>query len=447
MLPATDTIVAIASAPGRGAVGVVRVSGPRAAAIAEALLGRVPAPRHATLCKFLRADREAVDQGLALFFPGPYSFTGEDTLELQGHGGPMVLTEVVRACEAAGARLAEPGEFTRRAFLNGRLDLVQAEAVADLIDAASAEAARGALRSLTGVFSAQIQDLEAMVSEARLRVEAMIDFPEEDIDPGTRKNIGGRIGDARAALARLIEGATQGAVLREGLTVVLAGRANVGKSSLLNRLAGEEVAIVTPVAGTTRDVVRATVLVEGVPVHLIDTAGLRETGDEVEREGIARTWAAIERAGAVCLVGEAIGGGDPREEAILARVPRGAAVARVVNKIDLSGEAPGRLQADGQTCIRVSAKTGAGMDALREWLLESAGWQSAGEGLFLARERHLSALRRAEGHLAAARDPGITLDLVAEELRLAHDALGDITGRVTADDLLGAIFSRFCIGK
>jgi len=447
VLPAADTIVAIASAPGRGAVGVVRVSGPRAAAIADALLGRVPEPRQATLCNFLRADQEAVDQGLALFFPGPHSYTGEDTLELQGHGGPRVLNEVVRACEAAGARLAEPGEFTRRAFLNGRLDLVQAEAVADLIDAASAEAARCALRSLAGVFSAQIHELEATVCEMRLRVEAMIDFPEEDIDPGTRQTIDRQIGDSRTALARLVEQATQGAVLREGLTVVLAGRANVGKSSLLNRLAGEDVAIVTPVAGTTRDVVRTTVLVEGIPIHLIDTAGLRETGDEVEREGIARTWAAIERAGAVLLVSEAGGEGDPQEGAILSRVPRGAPVARVENKIDLSGDEPGCASAGGQTVIRVSAKTGAGIDALRAWLLASAGWQSAGEGLFLARERHLSALRRAEGHLAAACDSGITLDLVGEELRLAHDALGDITGRVTADDLLGAIFSRFCIGK
>ena len=388
-----------------------------------------------------------IDQGLALLFPAPHSYTGEDALELQGHGGPVVLTEVLRACEAAGARLAEPGEFTRRAFLNGRLDLIQAEAVADLIDAASAEAARGALRSLAGTFSAHIHDLEVKVSETRLRVEAMIDFPEEDIDPGTREAIERRIGDARAALSALLAQATQGAVLREGLTVVLAGRANVGKSSLLNRLAGEEVAIVTPVAGTTRDVVRATVLVRGVPIHLIDTAGVRQTGDEVEREGIARTWAAIERAGAILLVGEPSGGGDPDEGAILARVPRGAPVARVVNKIDLSGDAPGRVAIRGQAVIRVSAKTGAGMDTLRDWLLASAGWQSAGEGLFLARERHLYALRRAQGHLAAAREPGITLDLVAEELRLAHDALGDITGRVTADDLLGAIFSRFCIGK
>lgn len=447
MLPAVDTIVAIASAPGRGAVGVVRVSGPRAAAIASALLGRIPAPRHATLCSFVRADRLAIDQGLALFFPGPHSYTGEDTLELQGHGGPLVLTEVVRACEAAGARLAEPGEFTRRAFLNGRLDLVQAEAVADIIDAASAEAARGALRSLAGGFSAQIHDLEAAVSEMRLRIEAMIDFPEEDIDPGAREAIERRIGDARFALSALLAQARQGAVLREGLTVVLAGRANVGKSSLLNRLAGEEVAIVTPVAGTTRDVVRATVLVEGVPIHLIDTAGLRETGDEVEREGIARTWAAIERAGAVLLVSEAGGEGDPQEGAILCRVPRGAPVARVENKIDLSGEAPGRAPSDGHPAIRVSAKTGAGIDALRGWLLDAAGWRPAGEGLFLARERHLSALRRAQTHLVAAQDRHLTIDLVAEELRLAHDALGDITGRVTANDLLGAIFSRFCIGK
>lgn len=442
-----DTIAAIATAPGRGAIGVIRVSGPRAGAIAAALLGRVPEPRHATISDFRRADGAVIDRGLALFFPGPRSYTGEDTLELQGHGGPVVLTEVLRSCEAAGARLAEPGEFTRRAFLNGRLDLVQAEAVADLIDAASVEAARGALRSLAGVFSVQIRDLEASVSETRLRVEAMIDFPEEDIDPGTQEAVNRRVGRARAALSALLEQATQGAVLREGLVVVLAGCANVGKSSLLNRLAGEEVAIVTPVAGTTRDVVRATLLVNGVPIHLIDTAGVRETGDPVEREGIARTWAAIERAGAVLLVGEAGGGADPQEEAIVARAPRRAPVARVVNKIDLTGDEPGQASAGAQAVIRVSAKTGAGIDALRAWLLAAAGWRPAGEGLFLARERHLSALRRAEGHLAAALDPRLSVDLVAEELRLAHEALGDITGRVTADDLLGAIFSRFCIGK
>lgn len=426
---------------------MVRVSGPGAAAVAKTLLGRLPAARHATLCDFRGADGAPIDTGLALFFPGPHSYTGEDSLELQGHGGPVVLMDVLRACEVAGARLAEPGEFTRRAFLNGRLDLVQAEAVADLIDAASAEAARGALRSLAGAFSARIHELEAMVSEARLRVEAMIDFPEEEIDPGTREAIDQRARQARAAVEALLAQAAQGAVLREGLTVVLAGRANVGKSSLLNRLAGEEVAIVTPIAGTTRDVVRATVLVEGVPIHLIDTAGVRETGDEVEREGIARTWAAIERAGAVLLVGEAGGGGDPEEEAILARVPRIAPVARLVNKIDLSGDTPGRVSAGAQTVIQVSAKTGAGIDALRAWLLAAAGWQSGGEGVFLARERHLSALRIAERHLTGALDGRVTVDIVAEELRLAHDALGDIVGRVTADDLLGAIFSRFCIGK
>lgn len=442
-----DTIAAIATAPGRGAVGVVRVSGPAAVDVAVAVLGRALPARRATFCRFRGADGETIDEGLAVFFAAPHSYTGEDVLELQGHGGPVVLREVLRRCEGAGARLAEPGEFTRRAFLNGRLDLAQAEAVADLIDAASAEAARGALRSLAGNFSAQVHRVESMVTEARLRVEAMIDFPEEEIDPGTREGIGRRAEESRVAVSALLQQAAQGAVLREGLSVVLAGRANVGKSSLLNRLAGEEVAIVTPVAGTTRDVVRATVLVDGVPIHLIDTAGVRETGDDVEREGIARTWAAIERASAVMLVAEAGGAGDPQEEAILARVPRTAPVARVVNKVDLSGEVPGQSSAGAQPVIRVSAKTGAGMDSLRAWLLASAGWQSAGAGVFLARERHLSALRRAEGHLCSARDPGLTVDLVAEELRLAHDALGEITGRVTADDLLGAIFSRFCIGK
>jgi tRNA modification GTPase len=446
--PRPDTIAAIATAPGRGGIGVVRVSGPLAAAIAQAVTGHELAPRHATFCRFRGGGGEVLDEGIALFFPGPRSYTGEDVLELQGHGGPVVLREIVRRCTGLGARLAEPGEFTRRAFLNDRLDLAQAEAVADLIDAASAEAARGAARSLAGEFSARIAAVVEALTRLRLHVEACIDFPEEEIDPADRASQRAMLAAARDDLARLLEGAAQGAVLREGLTVVLVGRPNVGKSSLLNRLAGEEVAIVTPVAGTTRDPVRATIAVDGVPVHLIDTAGLRESGDEVERIGIARTWEAIGRAGAAILIEDASGGAGEEESRILARIPPGLPLARVTNKIDLAGLPAGRESRGAEVRLRLSAKTGEGVAALRSWLLEVAGWHPAGEGVFLARERHLVALREAGAHLArAAGEHMQAFELFAEDLRLAQAALGRITGEVTADDLLGQIFSRFCIGK
>ncbi|MBX3673160.1 MAG: tRNA uridine-5-carboxymethylaminomethyl(34) synthesis GTPase MnmE [Burkholderiales bacterium] len=443
-----DTIAAIATAPGRGGIGVVRVSGPLAVPIARAVTGHALAPRHATLCRFRGGGGEILDEGIALLFPGPRSYTGEDVLELQGHGGPVVLREIVRRCVGLGARLAEPGEFTRRAFLNDRLDLAQAEAVADLIDAASAEAARGAARSLAGEFSARIAAVVEAITRLRLHVEACIDFPEEEIDPADRAAQHAMLAAARDDLARLFEGAAQGAVLREGLTVVLVGRPNVGKSSLLNRLAGEEVAIVTAVAGTTRDPVRATIAVEGVPIHLIDTAGLRESGDEVERIGIARTWEAIGRAGAAILIEEASGGAGEEESRILARIPQGLPLARVTNKIDLAGLPAGRESSGAEVRLRLSARTGEGVAALRAWLLEVAGWHPAGEGIFLARERHLVALREAAGHLANAAGAHMqAFELFAEDLRLAQAALGRITGEVTADDLLGQIFSRFCIGK
>lgn len=443
-----DTIAAIATAPGRGGIGVVRVCGPLAAAIARAVTGRELFPRHATFCRFRGERGEILDEGIALLFPGPRSYTGEDVLELQGHGGPVVLREIVRRCVGLGARLAEPGEFTRRAFLNDRLDLAQAEAVADLIDAASAEAARGAARSLAGEFSARIAAIVEALTRLRLHVEACIDFPEEEIDPADRAAQHAMLAAARDDLARLLEGAAQGAVLREGLTVVLVGRPNVGKSSLLNRLAGEEVAIVTPVAGTTRDPVRATIAVEGVPIHLIDTAGLRESGDEVERIGIARTWEAIGRAGAAILIEEASGGAGEEESRILARIPPGLPLARVTNKIDLAGLPAGREASGTEVRLRLSARTGEGVASLQAWLLEVAGWHPAGEGIFLARERHLVALREASGHLANAAGGHMqAFELFAEDLRLAQASLGRITGEVTADDLLGQIFSRFCIGK
>ena len=440
--------MAIATAPGRGGIGVVRISGPRAAEIARGIAGRVPPARQATLLRFRDADGALLDEGMVIFFVAPNSYTGEDVLELQGHGGPVVLRELLRRCLQLGARLAEPGEFTRRAFLNERLDLAQAESVADLIDAASAEAARGAARSLAGEFSARIASLVAAVTQLRMHVEACIDFPEEEIDPADRRSQVEALAVMRRDLTTLLEGAQQGAILREGLTVVLVGTPNVGKSSLLNRLAGEEVAIVTPVPGTTRDYVRATILLEGVPVHLIDTAGLRDPGDEVERIGIARTWEAIAKAGAAILIADVTRDGRDEESPILARIPAGMPLARVTNKIDLAG-LPASFTAGGmEVAILLSAKSGEGVDALRTWLLQVAGWQPGAEGVYLARERHLVALREAGAHLAAAAEKHLqAYELFAEDLRAAQDCLGRITGAVSADDLLGQIFSRFCIGK
>jgi len=441
-----DTIAAVATPPGRGGIGIVRVSGPRARSIAESVLGELPAPRHAALAKFRDRDGESIDEGVALFFPAPHSYTGEDVLELQGHGGPVVMRELLRRCVELGARIADPGEFTRRAFLNERLDLAQAESVADLIDASSAEAARSAARSLAGDFSRRIAELVAALVDLRMHVEACIDFPEEEIDPADRHAQAAKLGALRASLDALLAEARQGSVLREGLTVVLVGRPNVGKSSLLNRLAGDDIAIVTPIAGTTRDYVRATVSLEGVPIHLVDTAGLRVSGDEIELIGIERTWRAVEAAGAALFISE--GEGDPlgEERAHLQRLPAGLPIAHVVNKIDLSGAPAGREDRGGRVTLRLSAKTGAGLDALRAWLLDVAGWRPHGEGLFMARARHLAALNAAGAHLATA-ETLQAFELMAEELRLAQNELGRITGEITADDLLGEIFSRFCVGK
>ncbi len=441
-----ETIAAIATPAGRGGIGVVRISGALARAVARAIAGEVPAPRHATFARFRASDGSTIDEGIALFFPAPHSYTGEDVLELQGHGGPMVMALVLRRCVQLGARLALPGEFTRRAFLNDRIDLAQAEAVADLIDAASVEAAHSAARSLAGDFSARIHELVDAVVELRAHVEACIDFPEEEIAPADRRWQLERIAYLRERLHLLLDEARQGAVMREGLTVALVGRPNVGKSSLLNRLAGDEVAIVTPIAGTTRDHVRATVSLEGVPVHLIDTAGLRESADEVERIGVERTWRVLESVGAALFIEDGQGARG-EDVALRARLPRGVALARVVNKIDLDGGNPGRSDAGDETVVRLSAKTGAGVAELRAWLLEVAGWRPHGEGVFLARERHLIALQEASAHLERAAGLSQAFEFQAEELRLAQGALGQITGEVSADDLLGEIFSRFCIGK
>lgn len=442
-MPSADTIAAIATAPGRGGIGVVRVSGRAVAALAQAVLGKLPAPRQAVLSDFLDHDATVIDQGIALYFPAPHSFTGEDVLELQGHGGPAVMQLLLARCLAQGARLAEPGEFTKRAFLNDKMDLAQAESVADLIDAATAEAAKSALRSLQGEFSRAIHELVQSLIDLRMLVEATLDFPEEEIDfleaAKAREKLAGVVTRLQYVLVR----AKQGSLLREGLHVVLIGQPNVGKSSLLNRLAGNEVAIVTPVAGTTRDTVRECIELDGVPLHIIDTAGLRDTADEVEKIGIARTWGAIEKADLALLLIDATQGMAAGDEAILARLPQDLPVLRVFNKSDLL---PGVAQGSADS-IFVSAKTGNGMERLHDYLLQTCGWQQTGEGALMARERHLRALRDAETHLGQAQANWQQLEFLAEELKLAQNALGLITGEFTSDDLLGEIFSRFCIGK
>ncbi|MFZ5573598.1 MAG: tRNA uridine-5-carboxymethylaminomethyl(34) synthesis GTPase MnmE [Pseudomonadota bacterium] len=438
-----EAIAAIATAPGRGGVGVVRISGPDVTPFAEGVLGRLPAPRHAIYTRFLAGDGSVIDEGIALYFAAPHSFTGENVLELHGHGGPVVMNLLLARCLELGARLAQPGEFSRRAFLNGKLDLAQAEAVADLIDAASAEAARSAVRSLSGAFSARVHELVDGLTRLRTLVEATLDFPEEEIDFLEQADAFGRLDALNASLAAVRAQARQGALLREGLTVVLIGQPNVGKSSLMNQLAGFEAAIVTEIAGTTRDTVREAIQIRGVPLHVIDTAGLRETEDAVERLGIERTWAAVVQADVALLLVDAAHGLGAAEAAILARLPTRVARLTVHNKIDITGEAP-RVAGDD---VWLSAKTGAGVDLLRAKLLEAAGWQTAGEGAFMARARHLDALGRAANHIAAARAAARQLELFAEELRLAQAALSEITGEFTADDLLGEIFGSFCIGK
>ncbi|KWF65844.1 tRNA modification GTPase TrmE [Burkholderia multivorans] len=459
----SDPIVAIATAAGRGGIGVVRVSfgrGGEAAALPmiDALCGQRLAPRHASYVPFLDAQGAPLDRGIALYFPAPHSYTGEHVLELQGHGGPIVMQLLLQRCldvgRVVGLRLAEPGEFTRRAFLNDKLDLAQAEAVADLIEASTEAAARSAGRSLDGAFSRQIHALVDDVINLRMLVEATLDFPEEEIDFLEAADARGKLAKIRAQLAHVLGDARQGALLREGLSVVLAGQPNVGKSSLLNALAGAELAIVTPIAGTTRDKVAQTIQVEGIPLHIIDTAGLRETEDEVERIGIARTWSEIERADVVLHLLDSRTGMTADDDAIAARFPAGVPVVRVLNKTDLTG-VPASVAhpvAEGDlTEVHLSAKRGDGIDLLRAELLRIAGWQAGAEGVYLARERHLIALRAAQDHLARAAEHAEqraqSLDLFAEELRLAQEQLNAITGEFTSDDLLGVIFSRFCIGK
>ncbi len=457
----TDPIVAIATAPGRGGIGVVRLSFGRAGEAAahkamHALCGQTLAPRHASYVPFIDANGEALDRGIALYFPAPHSYTGEHVLELQGHGGPIVLQLVLQhAIEIGrefGLRLAEPGEFTRRAFLNDKLDLAQAEAVADLIEASTEAAARSAGRLLEGAFSREIHALVEDVINLRMLVEATLDFPEEETDFLEAADARGKLARIRERLDTVLADARQGALLREGLAVVLAGQPNVGKSSLLNALAGAELAIVTPIAGTTRDKVQQTIQVEGIPLHIIDTAGLRETDDEVERIGIERTWGEIERADVVLHLLDARIGVTDEDRAIDARFPPGIPIVRVLNKTDLAVTPTAvRDDSDGARDVNLSAKTGEGIALLRDVLLNIAGWQAGAESVYLARERHLIALRAAREHLSFAAghadQQSQVLDLFAEELRLAQDELNAITGEFTSDDLLGVIFSRFCIGK
>ena len=455
----SSPIAAIATAPGRGGIGVVRASGKNLAPLLKALFpGVTLKPRHASYTDFIGGDGAVIDQGLALLFNGPHSYTGEDVLELQGHGGPvvlqMLLARVLEAGAEIGLRLAEPGEFTRRAYLNDKLDLAQAEAVADLIDASTEAAAKSATQSLSGAFSQAIHTLVDQTINLRMLVEATLDFPEEEIDFLEKSDARGQLAVITDSLDHVFRQAAQGALLREGLNVVLVGQPNVGKSSLLNALAGADIAIVTPIAGTTRDKVRETIQIEGIPLHIIDTAGIRDPDeeiDQVERIGIERTWGEVVKADVILHLFDASYGPTGADEAIVAAFPEGVPVLRIWNKIDLSGHTPAVDEAPDATNVYLSAADNRGIELLREELLRIAGWQQTGESLYLARERHLIALRAAREHLALAAAHAAqtdqSLDLFAEELRLAQAELSSITGAFSSDDLLGVIFGRFCIGK
>ncbi|SHI23723.1 tRNA uridine-5-carboxymethylaminomethyl(34) synthesis GTPase MnmE [Ferrimonas marina] len=450
-----DTIVAQATAPGRGGVGIVRVSGKQAEQVAQAILGKIPKTRYAEYLPFKDAKGEILDQGIALMFKGPHSFTGEDVLELQGHGGPVVLDMLIRAIlTLPGVRTARPGEFSERAFLNDKMDLTQAEAIADLIEASSEQAVRSALHSLQGDFSAQIHDLVEQLTRLRIYVEAAIDFPEEEVDFLADGRIAADLSAVKAQLGQVQDSARQGALMREGMKVVIAGRPNAGKSSLLNALAGRESAIVTDIAGTTRDVLREHIHIDGMPLHIIDTAGLREASDEVERIGIERAWSEIEQADRVLLMVDGTETEASEAEAIwpefIHRLPKEMGLSIIRNKADLTGETLGESEDQGTPVFRLSAKTGEGVAPLRQHLKACMGYQGTAEGGFMARQRHLEALAQAAQHLEQG-DEQLTVfqagELLAEELRLAQQALAEITGEFSSDDLLGRIFSSFCIGK
>lgn len=451
-----ETIAAIATAPGRGGVGIVRISGPRAGKCAEAILGKLPKPRYAHYCAFRGPDGAVIDEGIGLYFSSPHSFTGEDVLELQGHGGPVVLDMLLQRCVQLGCRLARPGEFSERAFLNDKLDLAQAEAISDLIEASSAQAARNALRSLQGAFSQRVHELTEKLISLRIYVEAAIDFPEEEIDFLADGHVLAMLDDVRSQLSTVFQEANQGALLRDGMNVVIAGRPNAGKSSLLNALAGKDAAIVTEIAGTTRDVLREHIHIDGMPLHVVDTAGLRETDDQVEKIGVQRALQAIEQADRILLVVDATApeASDPFAlwPEFLEQRPDSAHVTLIRNKVDLCDEPVALVTGvDGQVTISLSAKTaGHGVELLREHLKACMGYQQTAEGSFSARRRHLEALQQASASLEHGRSQ-LTLagagELLAEDLRQAQQSLGEITGAFSSDDLLGRIFSSFCIGK
>ncbi|KOO58787.1 tRNA modification GTPase TrmE [Rheinheimera sp. KL1] len=451
----TDTIAAQATATGRAGVGIIRVSGPAVSAVASAILGKIPKPRTAEYLPFLDEQKQTLDQGIALYFPGPNSFTGEDVLELQGHGGPVLLDMLLRrVLQMKDVRIARPGEFSERAFLNDKLDLTQAEAIADLIDASSEQAARSAMHSLQGEFSRKIHDLVEKVIYLRIYVEAAIDFPDEEIDFLSDGKVAGDLAEIIADLAGIQKQATQGSILREGMRVVIAGRPNAGKSSLLNALAGREAAIVTEIAGTTRDVLREHIHIDGMPLHIIDTAGLREATDKVEQIGIERAWQEIEQADRVLFMvdGTTTNATSPAEiwPDFMSRLPKDLGLTVIRNKADLTGETTGASQDGDYPVFHISAKTNSGIEELRDHLKACMGFDANTEGSFIARRRHLDALERAAEHLAigdAQLHNHLAGELLAEELRLTQQHLNEITGEFSSDDLLGRIFSSFCIGK
>lgn len=446
----TDTIAAVATPPGRGGVGIIRISGPNVREIAAAVLGRCPPPREATYLSFCDSDRTTIDQGIAIFFKAPFSFTGEDVLELQGHGGPVVLDLLLARVVKLGARLAQPGEFSQRAFLNDKLDLAQAEAIADLIDSSTVEAARSALRSLQGEFSAHIQTLVESLIRLRIYVEAAIDFPEEEVDFLADTIIVEQLQAIIINLKNILAQAQQGCLLREGMNVVIAGQPNVGKSSLLNRLAQRELAIVTDIAGTTRDTLRHELSIDGLPIHIIDTAGLRESSDIVEQIGIQRAWHEIQRADQILLLVNDISGITAEDQKIIDHLPANIVVTVIRNKIDLSKNSAGSSDGPLGKEISLSAKTGCGFELLIQHLKESVGYRHVGEGSFTARRRHVDALQRGLD-LVLQGEQQLLLhragELLAEDLRHAQECLSEITGEFSSDDLLGRIFSSFCIGK
>ena len=445
-----ETIAALATPPGRGGIGIVRVSGPKVSSIAKALLGDLPSARKAVLRRFRDTQQNSIDEGVALYFPGPHSFTGEDVLELQGHGGTVVMDMLLAEVCRLGARPARPGEFSERAFINDRIDLTQAEAIADLIDSGSSQAARAALRSLDGEFSRQVQALSEKIVQLRIYVEAAIDFPEEEIDFLADEKVSDDVRALLQSLQKLITDAQQGCVLREGLVLVIAGLPNAGKSSLLNALSARDTAIVTEIAGTTRDVLREAIQIDGLPLQLIDTAGLREAADTVEQEGIRRAWQEIEKADRILFVVDDQEGMTIEAKSLLERLPSDLPVTIVHNKIDLSRHVDGTEHDEEIDHVYISAKAGSGIDALKIHLKDCAGFRETTTDTFSARRRHLDALHRATDlveHGKQALEQAQAGELLAEDLRQAHKELGEITGEYSSDDLLGAIFSSFCIGK